>query len=94
MDAKKMMLVIGGEHDGAAVEVEDYTFAVRLPLMPTPDDTAEGTQRYALYTRATIQLLDDDGTSFIIEFLRGNKMTTKAAIEARLLPSTSGSKPS
>lgn len=87
MDARKMMLVIGGEHDGASVEVEDYTFAVRLPLTPTAEEIEKGApQRFALYYRTTIHIPDDDGSAHEIEFLRSGKLTTKQAIEARLLP--------
>lgn len=93
MDARKMMLVIGGEHDGAEVEVEDYTYAVRLPL---PFDEAEletmrvgkePPQRFALYYRSSITLQDEtDGSLHQIEFLRAGTMTTRQAVERRLLP--------
>lgn len=93
MDAKKMMLVIGGDHNDAQVEVEDYTFAVRLPLPFTNEElqrVKEGDvaveQRYALYYRASIRVMDDDGLIHQIEFLRPGSVTVRQALESRLTP--------
>lgn len=86
IDAKKMMRVIGGEHDGATVEVEDYTFAIRLPLPMSATAGDDEAQRFALYYRASISLEDDDGSLHQVEFLRAGTVSVREAVMSRLAP--------
>lgn len=95
MNARKMMLVVGGPHDGVAVEVEDYTYVVRLPLpMEIKPIEEMGTEqvpvqaRFALYYRTGFTIQDKDGTAVQIEFLRYGDLSEREAIERRLLPDT------